>query len=147
MDEYVPELQESVDTSAELEDKTIAVREGGLMSGRHLSEDSYRAHCDIQNPADPLIYTQTEREPRATLNIRMEQQRRLKSLKSTFKVHVMSLTCSKQTDNNNLICAHFILYVFSNMTFFEFSSIYRRIMTTKKQKLHKMHIQYGLYYS
>lgn len=66
MDEYVPELQESVDTSAELEDKTIAVREGGLMSGRHLSADSYRALCDIQNPADPLIYTQTEREPWAT---------------------------------------------------------------------------------
>lgn len=33
-----------------------AVRQG-LMSGRHLSADSYRSCCDIQNAANPLAHT------------------------------------------------------------------------------------------
>lgn len=33
MDEFVPELQENVDTSTELQDKTIAVRDRGSCQG------------------------------------------------------------------------------------------------------------------
>lgn len=60
MDEYTPEVQEYVDTSAELRDKTMAVRDGGSCQGDIYQQTLNWAHCDIQNPADPLIHTQRQ---------------------------------------------------------------------------------------
>lgn len=49
MDEYVPELQENVDTCSELRDKTIAVRDGG----------SCRSNIYQQSLTEPTVIFKT----------------------------------------------------------------------------------------
>lgn len=66
MDEYTPELQENVDTSTELWDKTIAVR--GSCQGDIYQQTLTETHCDIQKPSDPLIHTEKQKDSHEQLS-------------------------------------------------------------------------------